>query len=105
MPACSGQGLAFLEVISPCVTYQDIYSNIESRLLDLDSDPDHDASDRGAAFLRSLEANQGGVIPVGVVYSDSSSSPAARFSDPPHAELGPSAWAETYEDFMSTHRV
>jgi 2-oxoglutarate ferredoxin oxidoreductase subunit beta len=103
--AGSGQGLAFLEVISPCVTYQDVYSNIESRLLDLDSDPDHDATDRGTAFLTSLEANRRGVIPVGVVYSDSPSSPAVGFSDPAHAELSPSAWAETYEDFMSTHRV
>lgn len=103
--AAAKKGFAFLEVISPCVTYQDVYPTIESHLLDLDADADHDVADRGAAFVTCLEANQSGTIPVGVVYRDSSTSSATRFPAPAHADVDPIAAMGVFEDIMSTHRV
>ncbi|MFQ5555529.1 MAG: thiamine pyrophosphate-dependent enzyme, partial [Acidimicrobiia bacterium] len=41
--ARSGRGFAFLEVLSPCITYNDTYPVWEATLHDLDADDDPDA--------------------------------------------------------------
>ena len=58
--ARAGRGFAFIEVLSPCVTYNDTYPVWEASLHDLDADGDHDPTDRAAAFakLTSLAENR-----------------------------------------------
>ncbi len=48
--ARSGRGFAFLEVISPCVTYFDTYPLWENVLENAEDQPDHDPADRAGAF-------------------------------------------------------
>jgi len=39
--AREGKGMAFIEVLSPCVTYNDTYSQWMNKVYDLDADPDY----------------------------------------------------------------
>ena len=74
------QGLAFLEVLSPCVTYNDTYPSWETALYDLDTDPNHRLGDRAAAFKAVTELGEQGRLAVGLVYRDEerSAPPAAH---------------------------
>ena len=84
--ARSGKGFAFLEILSPCVTYHDTYPLWEAAIDDLDVDDDYDPSDRGGAFTRCLSITEAGRIPVGLIYQGG---PPAVISDPgpAHAEI------------------
>jgi 2-oxoglutarate ferredoxin oxidoreductase subunit beta len=103
--AAARRGFAFLEVVSPCVTYQDVYPTIERRLLDLDTDPAADATDRGTAFVRCLEASRLGRIPVGLVYRDPSNPERDSVAAPAHSDVDPSHHLGTYAEIMAAHRV
>jgi 2-oxoglutarate/2-oxoacid ferredoxin oxidoreductase subunit beta len=63
-----GRGFAFLEVISPCVAYNDRYQDWRSRLHDVDSEPGYDPTDRGAAFSFALELSAKGKLATGMIY-------------------------------------
>jgi 2-oxoglutarate ferredoxin oxidoreductase subunit beta len=103
--AAARRGFAFLEVISPCVTYQDVYPTIERRLVDLDADANFDAADRAVAFARCLEAAQAGDIPVGMVYRDPTNPPATIVPAPAHTDVAPSHHLGTYAEMMAAHQV
>ncbi len=64
------KGFAFLEVLSPCVTYLDAYPDWDARLYDVDSDPDYSPQDRGAAFLRTTSLRAENKIPAGLIYHE-----------------------------------
>ena len=64
----SGRGFAFVEVLSPCVTYNDTYTEWDSGLHNLDEDPDYDSQDRLAALQMSLTLKSKGLQPVGLIY-------------------------------------
>ena len=66
--ARSGRGMAFVEVLSPCVTYNDTYPAWMTQIHDLDTEPDYRNDDRGRAFTRVLELTQNSRIPVGLIY-------------------------------------
>lgn len=63
-----GKGFAFLEVLSPCVTYYDTHREWASRVHNVDDDNSYDRSDRGAAFQKSLEILGNNKIPIGLIY-------------------------------------
>lgn len=69
--ARAGRGFAFLEVLSPCVTYNDTYPLWEAMVHDLDKDDDYDASDRSLAFTTCLRLKDNHRIPTGVIYQGS----------------------------------
>jgi len=69
--ARSGRGMAFVEVLSPCVTYNDTYPDWMTRVHDVDSDPEYRSDHRGAAFSRMLEIVDASRIPVGLIYEGS----------------------------------
>ncbi len=50
--AIDHEGYAFVQVISPCVTFNDIYEKARSSQTELS--PDHDPSDRNASLLAAL---------------------------------------------------
>ena len=66
--ARAGRGMAFIEILSPCVTYNDTYPEWLNRAHDVDPDPDYDNGDRGKAFGRMFQLVQEGRIPVGLIY-------------------------------------
>jgi len=63
-----GRGFAYLEVLSPCVTYNDTYRAWRTDVYDIEQDPDYDPSDRAAAFRRLLELREAGRLPIGLIY-------------------------------------
>jgi 2-oxoglutarate ferredoxin oxidoreductase subunit beta len=103
--AAARRGLAFLEVISPCVTYQDVYPEIGRRLLDLDEDPDHDPLDRGAGFLRCMDARSEGRIPIGLIYRNPANPDSPTAPSPAHADVRPAQHLGRYAEIMSTYRA
>jgi 2-oxoglutarate/2-oxoacid ferredoxin oxidoreductase subunit beta len=64
----AGKGFAFLEVLSPCVTYYDTHREWRFRVLDVNADEIYDPSDRAKAFQKVLEITGEGRIPIGLIY-------------------------------------
>lgn len=63
-----GRGMAFVEVLSPCVTYHDTYPEWMNKVHNLDSDTSYDNKNRGQAFARMFDLVEQSRIPVGLVY-------------------------------------
>ncbi|MCZ6666285.1 MAG: thiamine pyrophosphate-dependent enzyme [Gammaproteobacteria bacterium] len=64
----NGHGMAYLEVLSPCVTYNDTYREWRTSVYDVDADSGYDPSDRAAAFARMNELRAAGRLPLGLIY-------------------------------------
>jgi 2-oxoglutarate ferredoxin oxidoreductase subunit beta len=62
------QGFAFVEVISPCVTYWDTYSHWDQTLYDVDAEALYDPSDRAAAFALGSELAAAGRLAAGLIF-------------------------------------
>ncbi len=63
-----GKGFAFLDVLSPCVTYNDTYAEWRKAVVDLNADPDFDNTNRSKSFQHILETIVSGRIPTGLLY-------------------------------------
>lgn len=63
-----GRGFAFLEVLSPCVTYNDTYREWRTDVYDLEQDGNYDPTNRTAAFVRMSELREEGRLPIGLIY-------------------------------------
>ena len=63
-----GHGMAYLEVLSPCVTYNDTYREWRTAVHDVDEESGYDASDRAGAFARMVELRAEGRLPLGLIY-------------------------------------
>ena len=85
--ARSGNGFAFVEVISPCVTYNDTYPDWSRAMLDANEIAGYDPSDRAAALSLCIKAAADGRIPAGVLLETENASFESRWSsnndDPP----------------------
>lgn len=103
--ARSGRGFAFLEVQSPCVTYNDTYPAWEAVLHDLDADPDHDPGDRAAAFRSSIELGLEGRMPVGLIYRDESAVPADGKPAPALEDVDLSRNGAAYQELLARYAV
>ncbi len=66
--ARQGKGMAFVEVLSPCVTYHDTYPEWMNKIHDVNADPGYRAEDRGMAFATALELVEQDRIPIGLIY-------------------------------------
>lgn len=64
------RGFAFVEVVSPCVTYRDGYAALEGQVHDVDAESGYVSHDRAAAFRRAVELEAEGKLPVGLVFRD-----------------------------------
>jgi 2-oxoglutarate ferredoxin oxidoreductase subunit beta len=62
------KGFAFLEVLSPCVTYNDTYKEWREKVYNLDTDKDYDPANKLLAFTKVQQLKQQGKIPTGQVY-------------------------------------
>ncbi len=64
----AGRGFAFVEDLSPCVTYNDTYKEWREKALDVSKLPGYDPTDRATMFRLCLETLNSGKIPVGVMH-------------------------------------
>jgi len=64
----SSRGYAFVEDLSPCVTYNDTYKLWREKVVDVAKLPGYDPTDRKAMFKLCLETMESGRIPIGVMH-------------------------------------
>ena len=83
----SGQGYAFVEDLSPCVTYNDTFKDWRERVLDVSHLPGYDPTDRTAMFRLCLDTMQRGKIPIGVMHRPAPSDGPAPAAGPDSLEL------------------
>ena len=63
-----GRGFAFVEDLSPCVTYNDTYKIWREKVVDVATLPGYDPTDRKTMFRLCLETTDAGRIPIGVMH-------------------------------------
>jgi 2-oxoglutarate ferredoxin oxidoreductase subunit beta len=62
------RGMAFIEVLSPCVTYNDTYPEWDARVEDVDTRENYDCMNRETAMTTVLRLHREGRIPIGLIY-------------------------------------
>jgi len=99
------RGFAFLEVLSPCVTYHDTYASWEAMLDNVDEDPDYDPTDMSMAFTRGVELDTVGRMPAGIIYRNEAA--VGREVPPAMAKqnLDPAQHLESYGKIMASYAV
>ena len=100
--ARSGAGFAFLEVLSPCVTYQDTYPMWAAEVINLNGTDGYDPSDRVAAFKTCLEALEADRVPTGLIYQGG---PVAAVPTPGPAHVDLSGRVTEYREIMESYIV
>jgi 2-oxoglutarate ferredoxin oxidoreductase subunit beta len=99
------RGFAFLEVLSPCVTYNDTYAAWEAMLDNVDDDPDYDSTDLAAAFGRSAALEAEGRMQAGLIYRSATAVgrevPAAMALQ----DVDPAQHLDAYRDIMTSYAV
>ena len=98
------RGFAFLEVVSPCVTYQDTYPRWEQALHDVDADPAHDPADRAAAFATAVRLAGEGRLAAGLLYRDASAS-QGKLPAPAHAAIDLGELRPRYEAILDRYAL
>jgi len=62
------KGFAFLEILSPCVTYNDTYPDWDAQLYNVDEDEEFSCADRAAAFETVVRLRGKNRMPAGLIY-------------------------------------
>lgn len=101
----AGSGFAYIEVLSPCVTYYDTHREWRSRVHNLDEDDKYDQSDRARAIQTILEINETGLIPIGLVLKREHPSLESVFLDrdqspPALQDVDPAKHLDEYRELM-----
>jgi 2-oxoglutarate ferredoxin oxidoreductase subunit beta len=65
------KGFAFLEVLSPCVTYNNNFDEWRGKVEDVSKLPDYEPTSRTKAFSLCLDVMERGKIPIGKIFSPS----------------------------------
>jgi 2-oxoglutarate ferredoxin oxidoreductase subunit beta len=104
------RGFAFLEIMSPCVTYNDTYPAWEAALDDLDDAPGYDPADRATAFRTVTEMAAGGRMPAGLIYRGENAPYEAAWRNADHAppalqDVEPAGHAESYRAIIDRYTV
>lgn len=103
----AGRGMAYLEVLSPCVTYNDTYRRWRASVYDVDADEAYTPGDRGRAFARLLALREEGRLPTGLLYhgqrpSLESQVRAAGHASPARQDLDPSLHLDAYQKVLQS---
>ena len=102
--ARAGHGFAFLEVLSPCVTYNDTYALWDMEYVDLDADDEYDPTNRPAAFDRVAALHADERIPIGLIYRDPKEAPAT-LTNPAVSDTNPHTHRALHEEILNRYRV
>lgn len=63
------KGFAFIEVLSPCVTYNDTYKEWRESVYNIDTDSSYTKNNRLLSFTRASEILSQNKIPTGLIYT------------------------------------
>ena len=104
----SGRGFAFLEVLSPCVTYYDTHRDWRARVYNVDEDEAYDPTNRALAFSRMLELKAESRIPIGRIYKGEHASLESLVVNrqelpPAQQKIGENGHREHYEKFINSY--
>ena len=102
--AREAKGFAFIEVLSPCVTYNDTYASWEQAVVDVAHVDDHDPTDRAAAFAVTTGLAAEGKIATGQILLDPDREPR-REPVPAAEDLRPAVHASAYAEILDRYRV
>ncbi len=64
----AGRGFAFLEVLSPCVTYHDTHREWRAKVYNVENDENYDRSNRTEVYTNLHRILDDGRIPIGLLY-------------------------------------
>ncbi|MBZ0130831.1 MAG: hypothetical protein K8F59_17170 [Rhodobacteraceae bacterium] len=106
--AAAGRGFAFVEVMSPCVTYNDTYADWSGRVTDVTAMEGYDPTSRIAAFSTVHTLAEQGRIPTGLIYqSDAPSYESAwkkeGFNVPARIDVSRSIHQNSYSSIMEKY--
>jgi 2-oxoglutarate ferredoxin oxidoreductase subunit beta len=104
------RGFAFLEVISPCVTFNDNYPSWRELLVNLDGDESYDCGDRTAASANYARLIAAGRLPSGLIYLGSATTFEAASgitaeNSPACQDLSVSSHIDRYRNHMDQYAV
>ena len=87
------RGFAFVEILSPCVTYNDTYQLWRQQVESVEKIEGYDKSDRAKAFSTVLQVKERGKIPVGQIFrvADDKGAPALDKTLLPMVERSPAS--------------
>jgi 2-oxoglutarate/2-oxoacid ferredoxin oxidoreductase subunit beta len=105
-----GNGFAFLEVLSPCVTYNDTYASWSSQVVDVNKDASYDNTDRAGAFKMVYDMTAEGRIPTGLIFQGQGCTMESRFEvggfgTPASQSAEIDAHLDDYRDLMTQYAV
>jgi 2-oxoglutarate ferredoxin oxidoreductase subunit beta len=72
--ANSNKGFGYVDVLSPCVTYNDTYAEWRKNTVDVNADKSYDYTNRVKAFEKAIALVEEGKIPTGLLYKGVGSS-------------------------------
>jgi 2-oxoglutarate ferredoxin oxidoreductase subunit beta len=104
----SKRGFAFLEVLSPCVTYYDTHREWRARVYNVEEAEEYDPTNRAMAFQRSLQLGEEGRIPIGLIFKGehpSLESLVINKNEPTPAQqkIGHNGHREHFEKFIESY--
>jgi len=104
--ASEGRGFAFLEILSPCVAYNDRYTEWPSRVVSIDDDASYDSADP-AAVARMLDKQAAaGKTPSGLIFQrERGSTPSEPPPSPAAVVIDLSSRGPDYAALMETFQV
>jgi 2-oxoglutarate/2-oxoacid ferredoxin oxidoreductase subunit beta len=73
-----GRGFAFVEDLSPCVTYNDTFKEWRAKIQDVSKLPGYDPTDRAGMFKLCVDTMASGKMPVGVMHRPKEKGAAAE---------------------------
>ena len=104
----AGRGFAFLEVLSPCVTYYDTHREWRAKVYNVDEDESFDPTNRTAAFQKIIELKAQGHIPIGRIFKGEHISLESILLNkeetaPAQQKIGHNEHRKHYDKFISSH--
>ena len=104
----SNRGFAFLEVLSPCVTYYDTHREWRAKVYNIDEEEGYDPANRGMAFQRALQLREEGRIPIGRIFKGEHASLESLILNknelpPAQQKIGHDGHREHYEKFIDSY--
>ena len=103
----AGNGMSYLEVLSPCVTYNDTYREWRASVFDVDAEAGYDPTNRSAAFVRMSELREAGRLPLGLIYRGERAALEKKalnhdFAPPALQDVARLPIAQTYNDALQS---
>ena len=101
--ANQGRGFAFVEVMSPCVTYNDTYVDWSARVRDVAENDGFDRGDRVSAFAAVHGMGAVNEIPTGIIFEDRNGVAFDASSAPAHLDVDPGGHNQAYSAIMENY--